>query len=45
VETGVAQLLDAMPDMRLADGFEPAEQGVFTRGPQRLPVRFTPVSG
>ncbi|MCM2391622.1 cytochrome P450 [Streptomyces albipurpureus] len=45
VETGVNQLLDAMPDMRLADGFEPREQGVFTRGPAALPVRFTPVAG
>ncbi|MBV2356316.1 cytochrome P450 [Streptomyces sp. J2-1] len=43
VETGVNQLLDAMPDMRLADGFDPVEQGVFTRGPQTLPVVFTPV--
>ncbi|MGP3769298.1 cytochrome P450 [Streptomyces sp. SDT5-1] len=43
VETGVNQLLDAMPDVRLADGFEPAEAGVFTRGPKALPVRFTPV--
>jgi len=42
VETGVSQLLDAMPDLRLADGFDPVEQGVFTRGPQSLPVRFTP---
>ncbi|MEO3977454.1 cytochrome P450 [Streptomyces sp. CAU 1734] len=42
VETGVNQLLDAMPDMRLADGFVPSEQGVFTRGPASLPVRFTP---
>ncbi|GHJ35559.1 cytochrome P450 [Streptomyces sp. TS71-3] len=42
VETGVDQLLDAMPDLRLADGFDPAEQGVFTRGPASLPVRFTP---
>ncbi|MFI0539434.1 cytochrome P450 [Streptomyces sp. WSLK1-3] len=42
VETGVNQLLDAMPDLRLADGFDPVEQGVFTRGPQALPVRFTP---
>ncbi|MFF4749695.1 cytochrome P450 [Streptomyces sp. NPDC002514] len=42
VETGVGQLLDAMPDARLADGFDPVEQGVFTRGPQSLPVRFTP---
>ncbi|MEV6786451.1 cytochrome P450 [Streptomyces sp. NPDC051098] len=45
VETGVNQLLDAMPDMRLADGFVPSEKGVFTRGPQSLPVRFTPVAG
>ncbi|WP_330465613.1 cytochrome P450 [Streptomyces longwoodensis] len=44
VETGVNQLLDAMPDLRLADGFHPVEQGVFTRGPQSLPVRFTPVT-
>jgi pulcherriminic acid synthase len=45
VEIGVGQLLDAMPDVRLAEGFEPSEHGVFTRGPQRLPVRFTPVTG
>ncbi|MFG3103571.1 cytochrome P450 [Streptomyces sp. NPDC048182] len=45
VETGVDQLLDAMPDLRLADGFDPVEQGVFTRGPGTLPVRFTPVTG
>ncbi|TXS58261.1 cytochrome P450, partial [Streptomyces sp. t39] len=44
VVTGVGQLLDAMPDMRLADGFVPAEEGVFTRGPKSLPVRFTPVA-
>ncbi|MYW70030.1 cytochrome P450 [Streptomyces sp. SID8379] len=44
VEIGVNQLLDAMPDLRLADGFDPVEQGVFTRGPQSLPVRFTPVA-
>ncbi|MGA5729033.1 cytochrome P450 [Streptomyces seoulensis] len=44
VETGVAQLLDAMPDLRFADGFDPVEQGVFTRGPQALPVRFTPTA-
>ncbi|BDH06296.1 cytochrome P450 [Streptomyces seoulensis] len=44
VEIGVAQLLDAMPDLRFADGFDPVEQGVFTRGPQSVPVRFTPVS-
>ncbi|GAA3310433.1 hypothetical protein GCM10020295_77520 [Streptomyces cinereospinus] len=45
VEIGVNQLLDAMPDLRMADGFDLVEQGVFTRGPQSLPVRFTPVTG
>ncbi|ALC24551.1 cytochrome P450 [Streptomyces pristinaespiralis] len=45
VRTGVGQLLDAMPDLRLADGFVPREQGVFTRGPRSLPVRFTPAGG
>jgi pulcherriminic acid synthase len=44
VEIGVGQLLDAMPDMELAGGFRPTEQGVFTRGPQTLPVRFTPAT-
>ncbi|MFI8232379.1 cytochrome P450 [Streptomyces sp. NPDC085900] len=44
VEIGVGQLLDAMPDLRLAEGYDPVEQGVFTRGPQSLPVRFTPVA-
>lgn len=42
VETGVNQLLDAMPELRLADGFSPAEEGVFTRGPASLRVRFAP---
>ncbi len=44
VEAGVGQLLDAMPDVRLTDGFRPTEQGLFTRGPQALPVRFTPAT-
>ncbi|MGD1217124.1 cytochrome P450 [Streptomyces krungchingensis] len=44
VEVGVNQLLDAMPDLRLADGFDPVEHGVFTRGPKALPVRFTPAT-
>ncbi|GLF95708.1 cytochrome P450 [Streptomyces yaizuensis] len=43
VEAGVNQLLDAMPDLRFADGFTPRERGVFTRGYEALPVRFTPV--
>ncbi len=43
VEIGINQLLDSMPDVRLADGFTPVERGVFTRGPESVPVRFTPV--
>jgi cytochrome P450 len=44
VEVATNQLLDAMPDVRLADGFRPAEHGVFTRGAASVPVRFTPVA-
>ena len=44
IEVGVNQLLDAMPDLRLVDGFTASEQGVFTRGPASLPVRFTPTA-
>ncbi|WP_433548908.1 cytochrome P450 [Streptomyces sp. CA-294286] len=43
VRIGVDQLLDAMPDVRLADGASPIEQGLFTRGPVSVPVTFTPV--
>ncbi|WP_017626935.1 cytochrome P450 [Nocardiopsis chromatogenes] len=43
VEVGVNDLLDAMPDVRVADGHEPKEEGLFTRGPLTLPVVFTPV--
>ncbi|MGW7350007.1 cytochrome P450 [Streptomyces sp. NPDC054784] len=42
VETGVNQLLDAMPELALRDGEVPAHEGVFTRGLTTLPVRFTP---
>lgn len=42
VEVGVNQLLDALPDLRLPDGFQPAERGVFTRGPAAVPVEFLP---
>ncbi|MBW1603632.1 cytochrome P450 [Streptomyces sp. JJ66] len=45
VEVGVSQLLDALPGLRLAEGFHPREEGVFTRGPASLPVEFTPVRG
>jgi cytochrome P450 len=42
IEVATNQLLDAMPDLRLAEGAQPVEQGVFTRGPASLPVEFTP---
>ncbi|WP_034093813.1 cytochrome P450 [Streptacidiphilus albus] len=44
IEVGVNQLLDALPDLALAEEL-PAEQGLFTRGPDSLRVRFTPVAG
>ncbi|MEV4254704.1 cytochrome P450 [Spirillospora sp. NPDC049652] len=44
VEVGVNQLLDAMPDVRFADGHTPTEQGLFTRGPAQLPLVFTPTA-
>jgi cytochrome P450 len=42
IEVAANQLLDAMPDMRFADGVTPVEQGLFTRGPAALPIEFTP---
>ncbi|MDS1270205.1 cytochrome P450 [Lipingzhangella sp. LS1_29] len=44
VEVATNQLLDAMADLRLAEGHTPVEQGVFTRGPAELQVRFTPTT-
>ncbi|MFE7316359.1 cytochrome P450 [Streptomyces sp. NPDC057555] len=42
VEVGVARLLEALPDLAPAPGSQPREEGVFTRGLDTLPVRFTP---
>jgi cytochrome P450 len=42
VEVATNQLLDALPDITIEAGHTPVEQGVFTRGPASLPVRFTP---
>ncbi|MFD5145764.1 cytochrome P450 [Streptomyces sp. NPDC058401] len=42
VEIAVDQLLDAMPGLRPAAGYDPAAEGVFTRGPKSLRVEFTP---
>ncbi|MFD0773450.1 cytochrome P450 [Streptomonospora algeriensis] len=44
VEVSANMLLDAMPDARLAADYTPEEKGVFTRGPARVPVEFTPRS-
>jgi len=42
IEIGMNSLLDRMADMRFADGFVPAEEGVFTRAPNRLDVTYVP---
>jgi pulcherriminic acid synthase len=42
VETAVNQLLDAMEDIELADPV--TAQGVFTRAPTSMKLRFTPAS-
>ena len=42
VRVGVNDLLDAMPDLRLAPGTDLVEQGLFTRGLRELPLEFTP---
>lgn len=42
VEFGANFLLDHMKDMRFADGFEPVETGLWTRGVESLRVSFVP---
>ncbi|MEC4018232.1 cytochrome P450 [Streptomyces sp. H27-D2] len=42
VEVGANLLLDALPGLELRGDAAPPELGVFTRGPEALPVRFTP---
>jgi pulcherriminic acid synthase len=42
METSISQLLEAMPDVRFADGFTPRDVGLFTRGPEELWLEFTP---
>ena len=42
IEVGVNQLLDALPDLALAEGETAEERGLFTRGPASLRVTFTP---
>jgi pulcherriminic acid synthase len=43
LEIGVGQLLDAMDNIRFAEGGRPPEQGVYTRAPASLPLVFEPV--
>lgn len=43
VEVGTGMLLDAMPEVELGNDEPLTEQGVFTRGPVSVPVRFTPL--
>lgn len=42
VRVATNDLLDAMGDIRPADDAAPTEQGVFTRGPAAVPLRFVP---
>ena len=44
VQIATNLLLDAMPDMRFAEGPQP-EVGLFLRGPATLKLRFTPTTG
>lgn len=41
VEAAIRQLLDAMPDIRYADGAAPPDEGLFLRGPKEMRLRFT----
>jgi pulcherriminic acid synthase len=43
VEVATNHLLDRMADLRFQEGFEPREEGIFTRAPETLPLTFTPV--
>jgi cytochrome P450 len=44
VQAAIQQLLDAMQDIRYADGAAPPDVGLFLRGPKEMHLRFTPVS-
>ena len=45
LETGIAQLLDAMDDIRFTDGAPPPEHGVFTRAPAEVRLTSPPSPG
>jgi pulcherriminic acid synthase len=41
VQAAILQLLDAMHDIRYADGVAPPDVGLFLRGPKEMRLRFT----
>ena len=41
---GLGLVLDTFPELRYADGFEPKEQGLYTRGIPELRVEFDPAA-
>ena len=44
VEVAMDALLDRLPEMSFAPGFEPDETGVFTRGPRSVDLVFRPAA-
>jgi len=42
VQAAIRQLLQAMEDIRYADGVAPPDTGLFLRGPKAMHLRFTP---
>jgi pulcherriminic acid synthase len=44
IEVALSRILDALPDLRLADATPPPDEGLFLRGPATLRVRFSPPS-
>jgi pulcherriminic acid synthase len=44
VQAAIEQLLDAMQDIRYADGQAPPDIGLFLRGPKEMRLLFTPAS-
>jgi cytochrome P450 len=43
VHQGTNQLLDAMGDIKFADGRPPEEAGIFVRAPKTMPLTYTPL--
>jgi cytochrome P450 len=41
IEVALSRILDALPDLRLANDTPPPDVGLFLRGPATLPVRFS----